>query len=145
MSRVIHNAILVPCHLTSGRILVQDRRGHRPPPWGFFGGGIEVGETPVQALLRETREELGVQLAEEVVHDEGAVTGMIRDLAFTLHVFSWPFDGDLSVFTLGEGAGMELVTPEEMLRRVEPGGPDAYVTRQAQAFLRRLGASSVSR
>lgn len=142
MVRVIHNAVLVPCHLASGRILVQDRRGHRPPPWGFFGGGIEAGELPRQALVREAREELGIRLPEEALHDEGAVSGVLRDLAFTLHVFSWPFDGDLSAFTLGEGAGMDLVTPGEMGRRVEAGGPDAHITGLVQTFLPRLTAAS---
>ena len=46
----------------SNRILVQDRRNHRPPPWGFFGGGIEPGETPLAAVLREIEEELTLKL-----------------------------------------------------------------------------------
>lgn len=41
--RRLNNALLIPSHPAdhpeAGRMLVQDRRGHRPPPWGFFGGG----------------------------------------------------------------------------------------------------------
>jgi 8-oxo-dGTP diphosphatase len=43
------------------RILLQHRAKDAerlPDFWGFFGGGIEKGETPEQALIRESQEEL---------------------------------------------------------------------------------------
>ncbi len=33
-----------------------------PGHWGFFGGEVEAGETPVKAIGREIREELGLDL-----------------------------------------------------------------------------------
>lgn len=46
-----------------GRILIAQRRRHDPHPlkWEFPGGKVEPGETPVGALFRELREELGVE------------------------------------------------------------------------------------
>jgi 8-oxo-dGTP diphosphatase len=35
-----------------------------PDHWDFFGGHLEEGETPEQALVREVREELGLELAD---------------------------------------------------------------------------------
>jgi len=44
-----------------GRMLLQKRTMDAPTfpgVWGFFGGGIEKGESPLDALKRETYEEL---------------------------------------------------------------------------------------
>ena len=129
--RRINNALLIPYrpadHPEVRLMLVQDRRGHRPPPWGFFGGGIEAGETPLQAVLRETWEELGVSLSEGDLQFGTEISGQLRDFQFGLHLYIWPYSGDLSEVTLGEGAGMEWVTPEQMLTRVEVGDPDEAV------------------
>lgn len=45
-------------------IYLRDDKADIPFPnrWDFFGGHVEPGETPVQALVREVKEELGIEL-----------------------------------------------------------------------------------
>jgi 8-oxo-dGTP diphosphatase len=45
-------------------IYLRDEKADIPFPnyWDFFGGHLEVGETPEQALVREVKEELGIEL-----------------------------------------------------------------------------------
>ena len=48
-----------------GRVLLQHRSSTAeslPNYWAFFGGGIEQNETPEEAVKREAREELGIEL-----------------------------------------------------------------------------------
>ncbi|MBD3304583.1 NUDIX domain-containing protein [Candidatus Woesearchaeota archaeon] len=47
------------------KVLLQHRSESAkllPDYWAFFGGGIEEGETPEQAVVREAGEELGIEL-----------------------------------------------------------------------------------
>lgn len=60
MTRLVVGAAIV----RAGRLLAARRTG--PPElagrWEFPGGKVEPGENPEQALLRECREELGVEV-----------------------------------------------------------------------------------
>lgn len=59
----IRKALLLPLNSKS-QLFIQDRRGHKKPDWGYFGGSIEAGETPLEAVIRESKEELCIDLTE---------------------------------------------------------------------------------
>jgi 8-oxo-dGTP pyrophosphatase MutT (NUDIX family) len=45
----------------AGRLLLVRHTGH-DDGWGVLGGAVEVGESPAETAVRETREEIGVDV-----------------------------------------------------------------------------------
>ena len=50
-------------------LVISEKEGY----YTFPGGGVEPHETHVQTLIRETREETGLQVIPESIHDFGTV------------------------------------------------------------------------
>ncbi len=62
-------AALIPYYQLNGEVFVflqrRDMDAKRSPDWfGFFGGGIEQDETPEQAIKREIKEELDIEISD---------------------------------------------------------------------------------
>ena len=83
-----------------GEVLLQQRAldaKRAPGKWGFFGGGIEEGETERDAVLRECFEETNYKLSNpKFLHSE-CVNGID-----TLYIFSEKYDNKQEI-VLGEG------------------------------------------
>jgi 8-oxo-dGTP diphosphatase len=79
-----------------------------PGHWGFFGGHIDPGETPEEALLRE--------LGEEISYTPPWVSefGCYSDSKVLRHVFHAPLTVELEQLVLGEGWDMGLLTREQI-------------------------------
>ena len=63
----VGDAAAAAIRLSDGRYLMQlrDQRPDiwYPGHWGCFGGAVDAGETPIQALCRELQEELELTIA----------------------------------------------------------------------------------
>ncbi|MFH1401099.1 MAG: NUDIX domain-containing protein [Nanoarchaeota archaeon] len=99
-----------------GRILLQDRQGISKGGelWGFFGGGIEPGETKEQALVREIKEELEFDIQE---YDFLKMYDVIFDDKHrVISAFLAPIRDHESKFRQIEGSGMAFFSVAEAKR-----------------------------
>jgi 8-oxo-dGTP diphosphatase len=95
-----------------GRVLLQHRTKDAPifpSHWAFFGGGVEQGESPEQAVKRESFEEL--RYAVNAPRLLAAQRFTYDGIEYTKHVFVEKYDG--ATLILGEGQGMGWFLPAE--------------------------------
>lgn len=98
-----------------GRILLQDRKGitKAGEEWGFFGGGIEPGETPEQALIRELKEELDIDLKKVELLTQYKVFLPGDNLYNAIWLFVSPINIQIENLEQKEGRDMKFFTVDE--------------------------------
>lgn len=118
-----------PTGAAAAIIVTSDRRfllQHRdakpgiwfPDSWSLFGGAIEPGETPGEALGRELNEELGfvpleIRYFTQIAWDfDRWGLGIKLRYTFEVPISSEQIDG----LVLREGQGMRLFTADQVLR-----------------------------
>ncbi len=62
-------------------------KSKNPLVWAVPGGKIEIGETPIQGMVRETQEETSISLKEDVVKDLGFFYIKTPQYQYTYHMF----------------------------------------------------------
>ena len=60
----VRQVVMILFYDDNGKIMLQDRRkiSKWGEEYGFFGGGVEKGESPEEAIKREIKEELNLDL-----------------------------------------------------------------------------------
>ena len=116
-------SLIIP-YTEDGRILLQDRRDISKigEEWGFFGGGIEEGETPERALVREAQEELEIDLNEygyKYIGEDSLKWTNPEGTKWTFYryFFAARYEDYAGRMNQKEGTNMALVTIEEAKRR----------------------------
>jgi 8-oxo-dGTP diphosphatase len=136
VKNAIRNVSVLILYNSTGHILLQHRASDAsrlPNFWAFFGGGIEQGESPTEALEREMLEELSYQvqspyflLAQNIKDDEEENTKYV----FVEQYQDQPLQ-------LGEGQAMGWFSPDETheLQMIEH---DRAVVKQMRDYLNQL-------
>lgn len=119
-------ALLIPIN-SKKQILIQDRRGYKKPDWGFFGGGIEGEETPLEAVTRETREELQIDVHPEELEYLGVYVTNKDEVKIIRYIFLYPTDR--KEFFVLEGNSGQWLTFEEVDQRLDPRVDNPYFSR----------------
>src|SRR3989344_5811703 len=109
-------ALIVPIN-SKHQILIQDRRGHKKPDWGYFGGEIEEGETPLQAVIRETKEELQIDVRAEELKYFGTSITMWNERKIIRYMFLYHTDQEK--FDVLEGNGGHWLTFVEVREKLD--------------------------
>ncbi|HEX5156737.1 MAG TPA: NUDIX hydrolase [Ktedonobacterales bacterium] len=97
-----------------GRLLVAHHT-YRKYPWGLPGGLIGRGEHPEEALVRELREELGVEASVgSLIHAEAWPRGQHLTLYYTAILHGAPIVDGIEI------DGFRYVTPDEARKLLGP-------------------------
>ena len=130
-------SVLILYTLT-GQILLQHRTDDAlrlPGYWAFFGGGIEQGENPTEALKREIREELSYLVQNPEFFLAQKVRDEESDYDNRKYVFVEEYQGQS--LQLGEGQAMGWFLPDET-HALKMADHDRFVVQQVRDYLNRL-------
>jgi 8-oxo-dGTP pyrophosphatase MutT (NUDIX family) len=103
----------LPKKVLSAKVLLYNPAGQvviiKPnykPGWHFVGGMIDAGESPLAAVIREAKEEVGLELSPEMLHFNGVRYGIGKSGDDYVHfVFS-------AVLTEAQAASAAIVDEE---------------------------------
>lgn len=125
IEEVVHfdnrKALIVPMN-SQKQILIQDRRGHKKPDWGYFGGEIEGDESPIEAVIRETKEELTIDVQESELTYIGTSITVWGERKIIRYMYLYPTEQES--FDVREGKAGLWLTFEEARERLED--PDRF-------------------
>jgi 8-oxo-dGTP pyrophosphatase MutT (NUDIX family) len=121
--------------LRAGKVMIAAEYIGRTFGWKFPGGGVEVHETPEEALVREFAEETGlaVELLEEL-HDPGTLISPWTGGPYSPIYFLVTADGE-PVVPQHENVEISFMAPDVVLASTLVPMPEKIALRRALALV----------
>jgi 8-oxo-dGTP pyrophosphatase MutT (NUDIX family) len=129
----VQNASAAIIVLEDGRYLLQLRDEREdiwyPDHWGCFGGGVDSGEDPLEALRRELREELGYdfQDARLFIQLDFDLPGLKLERYYRKYYLITMQAAEMRHLTLHEGKAVAAFDGDTMLSSLKVTPYDAFV------------------
>jgi len=126
------NAVAALLVLQDGRYVMQLRDAvpgiFYPGHWGCFGGGVEAGESPLDALHRELREELEFQVgqAQQFSRFEFDFSPLGYFNVFRIYFEVPVSESEFGRFVLREGAELRAFQGQDLLAGYKVTPYDAF-------------------
>ena len=138
----VKNLSLVILFDRNGKILLQDRKSmsKHGEEWGYFGGKIDSGESPEEAIVREIKEELEFDLkdfklfGQYITYAKLLKNGEMAEV--NQHIFLKLINlDDFDKMVLHEGDGMSWFSIEEA-KKLNMAGLDPKVLDDFEVYLK---------
>lgn len=122
------------------RILLQQRssKSSYARHWGFWGGKVEEDENVSQALLRELREEIGLNIEEQVTKIYPLDQYHSRDKKFSYYTFVIIVDKEFLPNLNIESGGYAWIDSEHFPKPMHPGTRDTLFKKKKLKQIKKI-------
>ncbi|MDD4151682.1 MAG: NUDIX domain-containing protein [Candidatus Gracilibacteria bacterium] len=125
----IRKVSLIGFYNEKNQILLQERGDYSKngEEWAFFGGGIEKGETPEEAFIREAKEELDLDMTKFAYDYLGESIYEFPEKIVYWNLFLIKTDLKETDFTVLEGKAAKYFSFEEAKKLKFPSDPSDMI------------------
>ena len=114
---------VVSCFVESQeKILLLHRQDYKPQgnTWGAPAGKVDLGQTPLEAMVRELQEETGLEIPETEFSYKGKVYVRYPDFDFIYHTYHLKLSEQVDIqLRLKEHKDFRWIKPEDALEKLE--------------------------
>jgi len=127
----------------TGRILLQQRstKSSYPRHWGFWGGKVEPNENVSQALLRELREEIDLNVEDDIVKIYPLDQYHSRDKTFSYYTFIILVKEEFIPKLNTESGGYAWIDKEYFPKPMHPGTRNTLFKKNKLKHIKKLISS----